>query len=317
MAVWLAVPLSLALLPVTLARVAGGAAGTPLPQLAAFAPWAVLGWSLAVLLFVLARRWRPLAAVLVALALHLWWLVPPSEAREEAVAAGAGAGIPVRVMTVNARLGQADPDAIVEAAAARDVDVLSVQELNPPLAAALERRLAARFPHRDLHPDRSAAAGTGIWSRWPLRPLGLVENTFRTPQVRISVPGAGRVTVTAVHPVSPRRGTVGEWNRDLDLVGAAVRPIPGPQIVLGDFNATRDHHGFRELLRTGLIDAADAVGLPWTGFTWPADHPRAPVAVRIDHVLVTPEHFTVQDADTEGIAGTDHRAVVAELTLRP
>lgn len=311
---WLAVLLALPILPLTLSRIGGGAAGTPMPQLAAFAPWALLGWLVVVALLVSARWWRPVFVVGLVLALHVWWVVPPSQARDDP-AAGGSAGVPVRVMTINSQYGEADAGAVARAAIEHDIDVLAVQELTPAFAAALDRRLGDRLPHQDLHPVPASAEGTGVFSRWPVRRLGLLRMTFRNPQVVVQVPRAGAVTVTAVHTISPRRGRVDVWNGDLDRVGAAVGAVDGPQIVLGDFNASRDHHGFRELLETGVIDAADAAGVPWTGFTWPSDRRRAPAAVRIDHVLVTPDRFAVQDVDVLDVPGTDHRAVVARLTL--
>ena len=87
----------------------------------------------------------------------------------------------------------------------------------------------------------------------------------------------------------------------------------GPQVVTWDFNATRDRGPFRQLLDAGLTDAADAQGWrAWPGTTWPADRALPPV-MRLDHVLVS-AGFGVQEANVE-IPGTDHRAVVARLTM--
>jgi endonuclease/exonuclease/phosphatase family metal-dependent hydrolase len=87
----------------------------------------------------------------------------------------------------------------------------------------------------------------------------------------------------------------------------------GQQIVAGDFNATRDHAPFRELLDGGLADVADAQGwTAWPGMTWPADRAYPPV-MRLDHVLVS-AGFGVRDVSVVQLPGTDHRAVVARLT---
>jgi endonuclease/exonuclease/phosphatase (EEP) superfamily protein YafD len=92
-----------------------------------------------------------------------------------------------------------------------------------------------------------------------------------------------------------------------------VRETTGPQIVAGDFNATRDHEPFRQLLDAGLVDAADARGwTAWPGMTWPANRAFPPV-MRLDHVLVS--GFGVQDVSVVEIPDTDHRAVITRLTM--
>jgi len=88
----------------------------------------------------------------------------------------------------------------------------------------------------------------------------------------------------------------------------------GPQIVAGDFNASRDHRPFRDILAAGFADSADiARRRPWPGFTWPADR-RWPPLMRLDHILVSPG-IRVSEARTVKIPGTDHRAVLAVLEL--
>ncbi len=67
------------------------------------------------------------------------------------------------------------------------------------------------------------------------------------------------MTVTGVHTVSPGRGRIDIWNQDLQSLVTVAGRTDGPQLLLGDFNASRDHGPFRELLRTGLVDAAEAV----------------------------------------------------------
>ena len=70
---------------------------------------------------------------------------------------------------------------------------------------------------------------------------------------------------------------------------------------MGDFNASRDHQPFRELLAAGFVDCADAARhRTWPGFTWPTSWDlysdrenqrfpdrRAPALMRLDHVLVS------------------------------
>ena len=63
---------------------------------------------------------------------------------------------------------------------------------------------------------------------------------------------------------------VGLWQSDLARLAEVMANPASPTIVAGDFNATRDHRQFRELLDNGYTDAGSDAGagiLP----TYPAD----------------------------------------------
>ena len=126
------------------------------------------------------------------------------------------------------------------------------------------------------------------------------------------------MTVTGVHTVSPGRSRIHAWNQDLRTLRAAAVATSGAQIMLGDFNASRDHAPFRALTRSGLVDATETVRTtPWAGVTWPADRGRWPATVRLDHVLVTPGPVAVRRVWVERVVGTDHKAVIADLAIAP
>ena len=86
----------------------------------------------------------------------------------------------------------------------------------------------------------------------------------------------------------------------------------GPLIMAGDFNATRYHRPFRELLATRVRDAHVSRG---RGFarTWPQFR-RVPAFALLDHVLVS-EDIAVTSVTEAHAPGSDHRAVVAALRL--
>jgi endonuclease/exonuclease/phosphatase family metal-dependent hydrolase len=208
------------------------------------------------------------------------------------VAADAGpVGAPsLTVMTLNSHVGTADAGQVVAAVRRHRVDVLAVQELTAPAV-------------RRLH---DAGLPTAV--------LPSVAGTFYlTPRIRVRLSSGTTVTVTAVHPTSPRPGRERRWQRDLALIHAAVASTEGPQLVLGDFNATRDHAGFRNLTDLGLTDAADtglSAGRP--GATWPAAPGIWPL-LRLDHVLFSSDGLTANGTTTFRVSGSDHRAVVAGL----
>jgi endonuclease/exonuclease/phosphatase family metal-dependent hydrolase len=111
------------------------------------------------------------------------------------------------------------------------------------------------------------------------------------------------------------------WREDLRALADAARAEPGPQVLLGDYNAGRDHAPFRRVLAAGLSDAADlTVRSPWSGMTWPVGlgpRGRSPVGpvIRLDHVLVDSGSIGVRSCEPVDVPGTDHLGVLAELVL--
>lgn len=303
------------------ARVVESRHGYPVPQLAAFSQLALPVWLLATVLILAgpsSRRGRlavtvPLVAVL---AVQVWWLLPSPAARH--ARAVPTSGTPVTVLSLNARYGQADVAATLAAVRGHRVDLLVVEELTAPMADALRAGgIGSRLPYQDLMPQ-SGAGGTGIWSRWALTSLPPLPGAghFAMPVARVGLPGGRTLTVTGVHTRSPRLGGTDTWRADLAVVVTAARASAGsgPHLIVGDFNAGREHSGFRAIAAAGLADAADARAVPWPQFTWPADQ-SYPALTRIDHVLVSPE-LAVRGTRTVRVPGTDHRGLLADLVLR-
>jgi endonuclease/exonuclease/phosphatase (EEP) superfamily protein YafD len=307
----------------------------PIPELAAFAPWALPLWVIAgvLLLIGVGRRVRTAVAVFVvaggAIAVGVYWQLPSGAARDATASkptAATTSGMPVRLMTLNAELGQADAAEALNQVSRHQVDVLVVEELTPELVARLRSAGIDRLlRYSDLRPQ-PGAAGTGVWSRWGIIPGGVLPSQgFEMPAANVVLPASPNGTgvsgqrllkVTAVHAMSPIRYQIPIWRRDLSMIAAvAAHRDSFPTIYAGDFNASRDHAEFRAILNTGLIDAADAVsGAPWTSFTWPADKP-GPAFTRLDHVLVTPGTIAVRKVTVITVAGTDHHGVIADLQV--
>jgi endonuclease/exonuclease/phosphatase (EEP) superfamily protein YafD len=296
-------------------RLVGGSVKTPIPQLAAFAPWAVIGWSVVLLALLIGRWWWIAVLSAVLLVLQTSWVLPPRGSGAARASTTKGS-VGVKVMTINVKVGSADIEQVLALAQKHGVDLLAVEEAQPPLVERLNAGLKAELPYV-VQSNPNWASGTVIWSRWPISRLGPALGIGgEISRVRLLVPGAVPVTLTGVHTISPGRGRIDGWNRDLKTLADASRGTSGAQVLLGDFNAGADHAPFRRLLGTGLVDSADAVRMsPWSGATWPTDLPHVPPAVRIDHVLVTPGTISVQKVRTATVDGTDHRAVLADLAF--
>jgi len=117
--------------------------------------------------------------------------------------------------------------------------------------------------------------------------------------------------VTCAHPLPPQPGDLAGWDTELRRIRETVATTAGPQIVLGDFNATWDHRLLRDIVAAG--DLRDAANIAGAGLrpTWPMrDGPIPMPFVAIDRILTD---LAVVDADLVDVAGSDHRMVVATV----
>jgi len=280
-----------------------------------FASYAVLGYAVALVILLLlvrkTQRARPMVltgTVLasVGLLLHGWWLAPLF------VGPGSGTRSDLTVMSANLQFGVGDPGTVVRTATDRHVDVLVLQEVTPTeLTKLQDYGLSQLFPHSVGKPDPSAA-GTMVFSTYPLRDQAPLDVSNGGLSVTVAAPKPFRLL--AVHTAQPVNQTRG-WRRDLETVRtqAADAVTAGPTLVVGDFNATRDHSGFRDILAAGLSDADDVANSGWQP-TWPTPT-RAwylrPL-ITIDHVLSSGQFAAVRTT-TVPVGGTDHRSLVVQL----
>jgi endonuclease/exonuclease/phosphatase (EEP) superfamily protein YafD len=278
----------------------------PFVQLMAFTPYVVALSIVPLALVIALRRWAVTIVAAVATVLLAAVVAP------RAIADDAERGGPeLRVLTVNVLGGGADPARVVALVRAHGVDVLSVQELQPEVVAGLDVAGLG-----DLLPYRAAeGVDAGLFARLPLDDVGrrYLPGGFEQAHATVRVPGAAPVVVEAVHNCSPYSfSQLKCWFADLAAQPAAT-PDGSPRILAGDFNATLDHRPLRDLLATGYVDAADRAGVGLTGTWGPYDGDRIPPVV-IDHVLVD-RRIAVRAASVHPVAGSDHRAVLAVVSL--
>jgi endonuclease/exonuclease/phosphatase (EEP) superfamily protein YafD len=273
------------------------------PLLSLAAPVAVV-----VLLF--GRRWLlaavgvGLTAVLIAIALP--WFIASKPA---------AASVPIRVMTINMRYGNADPAELTRLAEG-NADVIMAQELTPEAVQRLAAAgLGKAFPYHALNP-RPEVSGVGIYSRYPLTEVN--GSKYRSVvRARIRVDGIAREpSVLAVHLTAPWPQSIRSWRGDIATFGRSLSKLAddtGDSAVLigGDFNSTVDMREFRRLLTNGYRDAVWQAG---TGneYTYPANRGFPPV-IGIDHVLT--RNATAVATSSVEVAGTDHRALLTTIMV--
>ena len=286
-------------------------------RLEAFTPLAIVLYAAALLVllvrFALARRWgRGVAAGAVALglALHIAWFSPMISGANPPPREGAD---PLRVMAVNLHVGRADGLDVVQAASREDVDVLVATEMTKSALARMESAgLDSLFPHRAGDLGRRSRPGTMVFANVRLGDATRLDPSGVSWSVRL-----GKHTLFAVHPHPPT--DIARWRRDHHLLRTAVDDRD-PDLVVGDFNATRDHPPMRTLADAGYRSATELANEGWQP-TWPTHGGPSflgiplPNVVQIDDVLVGPA-FAAVDTYTVDIPETDHRAVVAEVAAK-
>jgi endonuclease/exonuclease/phosphatase (EEP) superfamily protein YafD len=274
-----------------------------------FTPYAAIAALLVAGVAVALRNWAAAAVAAVATAYLATAVLPRAVGGETEAAAGHET---LTVVSANVELGGADPAALIALVDRYHADLLSVQELTPAFAASLRRKgIGRRLPHSVLM-ARPKGHGGGLYSRFPLAPLPHQTHfLFRLPRAMIVLPDGRRLRVVAVHPQPPSM-SFDRWKEALGSLPAAADGGP-PWLLVGDFNATFDQAEFRDVADRGYRDAGEATGKGLEP-TWPSDEVFPWGLMTIDHVLAD-RHLGVAAYGVDGLPGSDHRAIHAQLVL--
>jgi endonuclease/exonuclease/phosphatase (EEP) superfamily protein YafD len=234
------------------------------------------------------------------------------------------------VMTYNLLAPNPDPEGVVEALTASDADVITLQELSPRMAAAIERDLSGAYPYQALSPQRDTT-GLGIVSRLPFKLLGVDLRAFQwigVPMIaQVDFNGSPFVLVNA-HNTSGS-ALVADRERQARLLTDFVAKQTLPVILMGDFNAldTNESYG---IVAAHMHDAWREVG-SGLGNTFPgaskdvtpgSKRPRIlgidlpKWLIRIDYVFCSYDWQPISARIGPWDGHSDHRPVIAEVALR-
>ena len=298
---------------VVVVRTLGVERGTTMALLVGGLPLTLLP---AYVLAVVAVLWRRRLLTVVALGLVLSHAVVVAPALGAAPVPARAASAPqLRVVVSNLFVLNSDPAKAGRALRRLDADVVVVPELDARGLRGLRRAgLLEDLPHVVAEVGHRAET-VGLLSRLPLtdvttRPVGGRE----LPRATVEVEGTP-VRLFAEHTLPPLSVFEHPWRETLDDLVEEVAGVELPAVVLGDFNADRDHAPFRRLLRSGLRDAHDERGRGLAR-TYPAWLP----VLHLDHVLVRDgegARLVVRDVREVRLPGSDHLTVVADLAVLP
>lgn len=190
-------------------------------------------------------------------------------------------------------------------------DVVVLLEMIPRLRPGFDA-IAAAYPHR-LECWQGPRCDALILSRFPLTDISASLPPAKTRRslasAAIEIEGKS-LTLFAAHLILPFPFTAFDIQpAQADDVAAAVASTSGARLLIGDFNAaTWSASVTKQRERAGLT------ALTGPGGTWPTFLPLH-MGIPIDHVLTSNE-LVAHKREVITIAGTDHRAVLAEVAFK-
>lgn len=238
------------------------------------------------------------------------WLSVATAVRPRQSAPTVGDRLTIRVAAVNLLYKNRHVDRVGDILRRVDADLIFLTEYTPEVAEKLDRHgVRSDYPHH-LGDPQPGGAGTAVWSRWPLVTWNPVEFERDTIAVTVETP-TGPIAMLAVHPHTPVESTR-LWRVGLDRIALLAQAARHPTLVIGDFNATYWHPGFRALLRAGFDDAHLVHG-QGLSMSWPTNLGPVPAMLRLDHALTGAGLEAVEIEDFH-VPGSDHSGIVVTVT---
>ena len=220
-------------------------------------------------------------------------------------------GRDLKLVYANVLSGNFEHHRLLEFVDAEQPDLLVLLEVSPAWAESLAQ-LDASYPHRIVEP-RDGNFGVALYSKYPITTGATIDSEpYGYPTIISTLDVRGMaLQVISTHPMIPVSRSYFEGrNRQLGDVARILARKSGPQILVGDLNASMWDYNYRLLeARTGLRNARRGFGVTPT---WPTFLRVA--MIPIDHVLVSDE-IGVKDIRTGPRIGSDHLPLVVTLSL--
>ena len=234
----------------------------------------------------------------------------------------------LRLMTYNLDYANRDVDATLDAIASGDADVILLQEVSAEWRDALERRFAARYPHRSYRVHQRMAGGLAILSTLPIEredvwaPPAGTGAWFPAARVIVTTP-FGPLQLVNVH-LRPALDA-GSWLRGFlttpPLRRAEIEShwrhidYALPTIVAGDFNEDPTGLAIGYLEQHGMQRVPTHGPRTWHYATSVGGVTTDLIKMDIDHVLID-SHLVAGDARVLDAGTSDHRPIVVTIAPR-
>lgn len=246
------------------------------------------------------------AGLLLAVALNaslvIPWYVPGS------VSAGA---TQLTVLQANVLSSNTDHQRLFDLLDEESPDVVLLQEVSPQWLMALDA-LRQSYPYSYAE-AREGSFGIALFSRLPFASASHVDSPplgYPTIVATLDMEGAA-LHVVGTHPMIPMSPKLySDRNEQLESITSLLEGLHGPQILIGDLNASMWDIHYRSLEETtGLRNARTGFGMVPT---WPTFMPFA--MIPIDHILVS-DDISVVEMRTGPHIGSDHLPLLVTIAL--
>lgn len=222
----------------------------------------------------------------------------------------------VRVLEFNVYDGHADTSALAAAILTTGADLVVLPEAGDGFRKRLIAApgLAERYrSFSTTPPGRQDVYGLTVLVRASASDVHatVVHTTGRFAWIELSGGELGSTRILALHVTAPFYGATGGWGADLSQLTSQCSISASPAVLVGDFNATLDHHE----LRDATAGCQDVAALSDRGLepTWPTWLPSF-LGIQIDHIFI-PRGVAADGLRIFDLPGSDHRAVAADLRL--
>lgn len=263
---------------------------------------------IAVVLFLLLRRWREAAFFSVFLLICVFQLLPFYIPYRSGAAIDAPllSIVQVNVNTINKKY-----DAVADYVLSTKADVAAFEETSQEWIDHLKTRLDSTYPH-SMYVARNDNFGIALFSKYPFVSQSIHYFGVDLPSTvaKLDVDGK-QVTLIGTHTVPPLlEGHLNFRTRELEAIVAKRNEFGERYVLHGDLNCTSWSPYFTDVLKgLSLYDSRLGFGVQPS---WPtyAVLLRAP----IDHVLVN-DAFVVLDRKLGPNVGSDHFPVYVKLAI--
>jgi len=264
--------------------------------------WCVCFICVGAFLMLRRRWWSGLTAVFCAVT-----LVPQVSSPEHATLT-TKPGTKLKVLHMNVLQPNAAFEAAISDALKSGADVISVQEVGPEWGEALRSGLGAMYPYAHIEP-RTNCYGIALFSKRPFTRVGTIV-VQGSPFIEAVIDVDGQpLRLLAVHATSPiSYAHFQRRNRQLDHLARYVAQSATATLLVGDLNTVPWDSAFERFCnRAGLAPTAGTEQR-----TWPSIGPLA--LIPLDHLLIS-RTMSTSSIVTFHIAGSDHRGLLAEVTI--
>ena len=219
----------------------------------------------------------------------------------------------VRLMSFNVLATSDDFDSAISEIREHDPDVVAVLEYAGMWHFAFDE-LNDTYPHQ-IRVPRWHGYGIALFSKLPLEnaeSMQLTANEIDNPAVSANVQvGGQQLRIFAVHVMSPiKKFRLELRNRQFKEIATHINAQSTPTMLVGDMNCSTFSGFLSDLIEeANLRDSRQGFGVhpSWPSFV-------GPLAVPIDHVLVT-EEIHVHNRFLGDAGASDHRPVIVDVSI--